>query len=165
MIWRDETGFTLADLLVGMALMGLVLAAIVSIQESALRVYVMGSNTLEAQQNARIALERLSREIRETPTGVTVMAAISVTFTDQAGALVTWSRNGSELQRNGAVVIGGIQDLTFTYRDLANAVTATPANVRRVDVTIQTRTEENVPAGSMADARSLITSSIRLRNL
>ena len=69
----------------------------------------------------------------------------------------------------GSVVIGNVQTLAFAYRDVNDAVLAapvgTPANVFRVDITIQTASEDTVVAGGVADTRSELTTSVRLRNL
>jgi prepilin-type N-terminal cleavage/methylation domain-containing protein len=60
----DQRGFTLAELLVTMALMGLVMAGIMPLMVSGNQTYATGSNQIEAQQGARVALERMAREIR-----------------------------------------------------------------------------------------------------
>jgi prepilin-type N-terminal cleavage/methylation domain-containing protein len=60
----DPRGFTLAELLVVMAIMGLVMAGLMPIMVSGNQSYATGSNQIEAQQAARVALERMAREIR-----------------------------------------------------------------------------------------------------
>src|SRR5262249_4132850 len=95
-LWRDQRGFTLAELLAAFAMLGLVLAAVVMIQDSVFRAYLAGSNKTEGQQTARLALERMSREIRETPTPLTVATPTSVTFVHQdTGLPVTYALNGA----------------------------------------------------------------------
>lgn len=179
-MWRCPRGFTLAELLVALAILGLVLAGVVAIQQSALQAYVAGSNSVETQQNARVALERMSRDLREA-TAITAANATTVTFTPVQLAApnppvpnVTYALNGANLQRTVAggpveVLIGGVQILTLVYRDAADAALAvpvgTPANIRRIDITVQTRTEENAQAGGVANARAHIASSVRMRNL
>jgi prepilin-type N-terminal cleavage/methylation domain-containing protein len=62
---RDrENGFTLVELLVGLAVFGLVMVAAFALYASNQQIYHRGQTKAEAQQNARVALETASREIR-----------------------------------------------------------------------------------------------------
>jgi Tfp pilus assembly protein PilW len=176
--WRNQRGFGLVDLLVAFAMLMLVLAAVTTIHQGVLQAYVSGSNKAEVQQNARIALERVARELRQTPSALTSATATTLTLVDQdSGVAVAYAMTGAApnatLTRTTAgvssVVIGSVQALTFVYRDATEAVlaapVATPANVVRVDITIQTASEDSLVAGGVADARSELTTSVRLRNL
>jgi len=174
-LWRNERGFTLAELLVAMALVVFVLTAIVMIESGTLQAYVVGSNKTEVQQNARVALERMARQIRQTRTPLTIATATSLEFVDQdTGAATKYWLNGTALTltSGGAdtVVIGAVQALTFAYRGVNDNVLATPvgtpANVYRVDITIQTASEDAaVVANSVSDTRAELTTTVRLRNL
>ena len=173
-LWRDERGFTLAELLAAFAVLGLVLAAVTTIYQSTLQAYVTGSNRTEAQQNARVALERMAREIRQTPSALTAATATSLTFVDQdTGIPVSYALTGDGMNAtltrttNGVneVVIGRVQALTFAYRDVNGNPVAVPADVFRVDITIRTTSEDTIVAGGVADTRTELTTSVRLRNL
>ena len=61
---REEGGFTLAELLVTMMMMITVLFALYSIFDMTLRVFSYSNDKVEAVENARVALERMEREIR-----------------------------------------------------------------------------------------------------
>lgn len=170
---RDERGFTLAELLVAVAMIAFVLTAVVMIESGTLQAYVVGSNKTEVQQNARVALERMGREIRQTSAALTVATATSLQFADQNTGATTYWLNGNALTRTSggtdAVVIGAVQALTFAYRDVNNTVlatpVATPANVYRVDITIQTSSEDAaVVANAVSDTRAELTTTIKLRN-
>ncbi len=68
-------------------------------------------------------------------------------------------------------VIGNVKSLTFAYWDgdnPPNALTAPvgkPENIRRVDITVQTGSEDTVVAGGVADTTAELTTTVRLRNL
>lgn len=167
--FTSENGFTVAELLVAFAILGLVLAALASVQQAAQQAYVTGDRKVEVQQNARVALERIAHEIREA-TAVTAGAIDSITFVRPGGGVVTYALNAGSLTRNGVVVVGGVAVLTFAYRNVNDATLAvpvgTPANIRRVDITIRTQTEDpNMVAGSGYDVRTEIMTSARPRNL
>lgn len=173
-----EKGFTLAELLVGLAVLGLALASVATLYESGLRAYVTGSNRVEVQQNARVALERMAREIREaqaltnqTATQLTIQTdwngngvigeALAVTVDGVLrGEQVTYRLNGAALERQESgvdatfmTVVGGVEQLMLTY-----------PSAKTVSITIRTRTEENVPTGSMGDTKSQVTTTVRFRN-
>ena len=71
---RNERGFTLTELLVVMAVLGIVLAGVFVIQEQGTRSYLIGASRVEVQQNARTTLELMVRELRSAQS-VTAWAA------------------------------------------------------------------------------------------
>jgi type II secretory pathway component PulJ len=62
---RDERGFTLAEVSVTIIIMIIVLFALHSMFEMSLKVYSYGNNKVEATETARVALEKMEREIRQ----------------------------------------------------------------------------------------------------
>ena len=63
-ILRDESGFTLIEMVVTMMIMILVLFALYSIFDMSIRVFSLGNDKIEATENARLGLETIEREIR-----------------------------------------------------------------------------------------------------
>jgi Tfp pilus assembly protein PilW len=61
---KQESGFTLPEVLVTMFIMILVLFALYSIFDMSLRVFSFGNAKVEATDNARLGLEKVAREIR-----------------------------------------------------------------------------------------------------
>lgn len=61
---RDESGFTLAEVMVTMMLMLVVMFALYSIFDMSIRVFTFGNDKTEAVENARLGLEKMEREIR-----------------------------------------------------------------------------------------------------
>jgi len=64
-ITRDQRGFTLTELLVACALIGLVMAGLFGILQSGQQTYLTGTNQVEAQLALRLALLRMTNEIRD----------------------------------------------------------------------------------------------------
>ena len=62
---RDERGFTMVELIAATAILGLVMAGLLGVLAASRDAYWRGTNTLTAQQNVRVALERMAKEIRE----------------------------------------------------------------------------------------------------
>ena len=54
--WRAEAGFSLADLLASMALLGLLMAATLTVLVAGQESYSLGVARIDAQQSARIAV-------------------------------------------------------------------------------------------------------------
>jgi prepilin-type N-terminal cleavage/methylation domain-containing protein len=61
---REESGFTLVEVLVTMTIMIVVLSALYGIFDMGLRTFSFGNNKVEAVENARLGLEKMEREIR-----------------------------------------------------------------------------------------------------
>ena len=177
---RDERGFTLAELLVVFAMLALALAAVTTLHRGILQAYVTGSNKTDAQQSVRVAVERLARELRQTPSALTAATATSLTLVDQdTGLAVTYELTGAGTHRVLTRTTGGVADSLigrvrvppsqFTYRDVNNGLlgspVGTPANVFRVDITIQAVTEDSQATDGVAYVRAEATTSVWLRNL
>jgi prepilin-type N-terminal cleavage/methylation domain-containing protein len=174
--FRDARGFTLVELLVAMALLGLILAGVFTLQHQGIQSYLTGASRVEVQQNARTALELMVREFRSAQSVTAVGGAADVTFLDQTGATIRYQLSGTTLNRsiNGvpAPLVGGVQTLTFTYYsafDAANpantVTTAVPGNVRVILIQIVTGTERGASPGSPGDQRATVESTVKLRNL
>jgi prepilin-type N-terminal cleavage/methylation domain-containing protein len=61
----NERGFTLAEMMVVCAIVGLVMASLLGLVISGQQAYWYGSTQVDAQQTARVAIERMVTEIRE----------------------------------------------------------------------------------------------------
>jgi prepilin-type N-terminal cleavage/methylation domain-containing protein len=103
-----QDGFTLAEMLVVLAILGLVLAGLTALFTSGLKAQTDQTNRTQAQQDGRLALDKLRREIRcasgiSTPSGypapsITITLGTWCPTTGGAGATVTWcmkDKNGN----------------------------------------------------------------------
>ena len=178
----NERGFTLAELLVTTAVIGLIMAGIFILQVGGQRAYLFGSNRVETQQNARVALDLMTRELRSS-TSITTLASptdISFVWKDDAVPVVAhtirYSLTGTTLNRTidgtTTALIGGVQagDLTMTYCSAYNAATSTctattdPLLATVIKIRLKTSTEQAAATGSAGDAHALMESTVTLRS-
>jgi prepilin-type N-terminal cleavage/methylation domain-containing protein len=174
-VLRDQRGFTLTELLVVAAVLGMILAGVVLIQQRGQEAYLFGSHRVEVQQNNRAALELMVKELRAAKEVKTLGGASDLTFIDSSGTQIRYQLAGTTLNRTAGgtttPLIGGVQTLSMTYYSAWNGATntgtttATPTSVRLVRVHLITGTEDQVGAASPANQRARMESLVRLRNI
>lgn len=149
---KDESGFSLPELLVTMLMMLTVMFALYSIFDMSLRVFSFGNDKTEAVENARIGMERMEREIRaaypydkadedngdgeqlleeplesdEITFGNDTNGDRSITDADPDEE-ITYSLSSdlpSALLRNGAPVVEYVDDISFEYLQSDGTTTA-----------------------------------------
>ena len=158
--WRSASGVSLAELLISLAVLALLLAGTFGILQGGLRAYGWGAARVEAQQSARVALERMAKELREAgydPTAagiapIVTAASDRVTFqrdlngngvVDPTSERVTFLlRPGESILRRDAgggaqPIIVGVRRLTLTYFDRAGALTTDPARVAAIRISLE----------------------------
>ena len=169
----NERGYSLAELLSAMAVLTVLLAGLLVTFQEGQNVYSFGAGRSEVQQNARVALDRMLRELRTAAQITTAIADdVKFTFVDDSGTSVTveYSLNGTNIQRNQTVpaiggqpatLTGGVAGLTITYYDVSNNTTTTPGNVYSVDIQLTTQPEDTSLPNS---PKVVVQGRVRLRN-
>lgn len=176
--FRNQMGVTLVELMIALSLTGLVAAGTGLFLQEGQDAYETGAGRSEVQQNGRVALDRMIRELR---TGSSVLVAnpssIKFQYVDEGSNTVTvqYSLNGMNLQRNQTIpapavpqpetVIGGVTSLTLTYYDVNDAVTTNPANAFSVDIQLRTQWDGNIASSSKRNQQAFVEDRVRLRNL
>jgi prepilin-type N-terminal cleavage/methylation domain-containing protein len=177
--FKSQRGFTLAELVVAVAMVAFVMAGTFVALEQGQNAYEFAAGRIEVQQSARVGVDRMIRDLR---TGSAVIAAIPASilfrYIDEGGATVTvqYSLNGTNLERNQTspvpatpqpeTILGNVVSMALTYYDKNNVTTAMPANITVVDIQIRTRPQDTTLASySMANQRTSFEDRVRLRNL
>ena len=170
----------LADLLAALAIVGLVLAATLTVFAEGQRAYMRGAARVESQQTARVALARLSREIRQAGRGGNDVSPIAIAERSRIalqhdldadgkaagrGETVTWRLSVGVLRRDAGggaqPIVNGVRALELTYLDEHGRPTATPGAIRVVGITLTTEPEH---PGAGAQTLTTLTTQVRLRN-
>jgi len=182
---RDQRGFTLTELLVVAAVLGMILAAVVLVQQQGQQAYIFGSHRVEVQQNNRAALELMVRELRSATSVTAVPSATNLTFLDENGNTIQYQISGALLNRTVTVagtatttpLIGGVNSLAMTYcsawdpskttaQNIAlPACATTPAQVKLILLQLVTGTEDQVGSGSPGNQSATMGTLVRLRNI
>jgi prepilin-type N-terminal cleavage/methylation domain-containing protein len=186
---RNAHGFTLAELLIVVAVLGFMMGALFTLQQQGQLAYLTGAARVEVQQNARIALDMMVNDLRaaqpvtgsvtrvlssidancNTGTPPTSGGGTSLAFTDQFSKTVTYQISGTDLQRvyNGTteVLVGGVQGLQIWCYNAGGALDSNLDNIREVLIQIQTKTERTAQAGSPGDQHAVVEGRVRFRNI
>jgi Tfp pilus assembly protein PilW len=158
----DERGVTLVELLVVCATLGIVLTGLVNVFVSGTRASADADARFQAQQNARLALDRLQYEARcasgATATGTTVTLTLPAACSHAAGTVV-WSTAGGSLTRTvGASTIRYVGSLTPASSFSVTSPAAHSAQLPQLVVSMTVNTTNRA-----SDAFTL-TDAITLRN-
>lgn len=184
----NQHGFTLTELLVAVAVMTLVMAGVFVLQREGQEAYLLGSNRVETQQNARVALDLMTRELRSATSITTIASSPDITFVDQSGNTIRycWSSSQTDCVSSGQlnyigrtfngtykVLTGGVQSppgdssgaLVLTYYDKSTVLyTGTDqTKVSVIKISVKTKTEESVATGLPGDQHATMESTIKLR--
>jgi hypothetical protein len=165
----DEQGFTLAELLVILAVVGMILAGVVALQQQGQEIYLFGSGRIEAQQSSRTILERIARDLRLAQS-LTAIGGASVSFIDPDGTAIQYQLVGTILQRKEGTaafedMAAGVQSLALTYKTQAGATTSTATSVRMIDISITTEPETVGGYNLMGSRTATVATTVRLRNV
>ena len=185
----NQRGFSLAELLVAVAVITLLMAGVFVLQKEGQEAYLLGSNRVETQQNARVALDLMTRELRTANPGTApqtasisklasctkpsgVWSCTDITFVDENGQIIRYALAGTTLNRTAGAattaLIGGIQSLAIMANDGAvgacnDAPGCEAAKITTIKISLVTKSEENVAAGLPGDQHAAMESTIKLR--
>lgn len=140
---RPSRGFSLVEMVAVIVILGVVGSIGAVIMGKGFQAYFMGQDIANSDWQGRLALERITRELRDVRAPADLTGSLGspdnqLDFKDTAGNSITYSLSGTTLMRNAQPLADGITGLTFTYlrRDGVTSETATAANVYYITVQI-----------------------------
>lgn len=116
----NQKGFSLIEMMVVVVILGLIVLGLVTFFTGGVRSWMSGQSQLEAQRNARQAMDIMVREIREGDSIVSGSNATSITVNYLASfgkSPVTYNLSGTTISRDGTPLINSVKKLNFTYPD------------------------------------------------
>lgn len=153
-------GFTLIEAVISIVIVGIVFAIGSIVLNRGIAEYFAHKDFARADGQARLALERLARELRgmQSSTTLTTTPPTQIGFVTAAGTSVVYSQSGSLLLRNGAQLADDLVPgtLAFSYLDRNAAPTTTPSGVR--SITVQFREQRGASS-------NLYRATVTARNL
>jgi len=120
----NKKGFSLIELMVVVVILGLMVLGLVTFFTGGVRSWISGQSQLEAQRNARQAMDIMVREIREGESvsiGTTISVTVDIPKLGSVNAhsvTYTWlGTPGDPINREGNPLINNVKNLELTYPD------------------------------------------------
>jgi prepilin-type N-terminal cleavage/methylation domain-containing protein len=113
---RDERGFSLIELLTALSILLIVMVTLTTLMVSATRSEVDLTQRVQAQQEARLALERIRHEIHLACEATSTSSSVQLVLpgTDcGATTTVTWCMDGAVLRRTTTLCSGGRKEADY----------------------------------------------------
>lgn len=159
---KNKKGFSLIELMVVITILGFVILGLVTFFTGGTRSWIMGQSQLTAQRNARQAMDRMIKEIREGEKllsgsdGDTVIVHFPTSF-GKSDVTYDLPSGTTTINRDGNPLINNVQRLHFDYYDEGGNVIAS-ISASRVNINLQ------VDVDNDGNADIDLTTEVNLRN-
>ena len=164
---KTQKGMTIIELMVTMAILSVIILGLVVFFSGGVRAWITGQYQLEAQRNARQAMESMVREIRHGESIVgnsdddTIIVSIPALGSELAYN-VTYDLSGTTISRGINPLISNVQSLMLEYYKSDGTQIATPVPVDNEVSKIHIKLQVDVDKDNNPDIT--LNSDIDLRN-
>lgn len=115
---KQQRGFILIELMIVVLILGLITLGLVTFFTGGTKSWVAGQSQLEAQRNARQAMDRMVREIREA-SEITTSNDEKIIFNTPWETGITYELSVNTINRNNNPLINNVSNLDFDYPSLS----------------------------------------------
>lgn len=151
-----QAGFTLVEIIITIVIIGIIASIAANIILQGARIYSTEDSRSNVHYQARLAVERMAREIRmirsASATDITTgtMSATNLQFYDVNNNNIQFQRTGASapytITRNGIILANNVQSMTLSYWQLNGTTAVTAATITSlwfvdISVTVQQGTE------------------------
>ena len=164
---KKNKGFTLIELVIVITIIGITASILGFMLLGTIKAWTFKFNRNDILWDGRLALDRMTREIRtiKNSTSVTTATSSQFRFTDTGNKDITYSLSSTNLNRteNGTanLLAGNVSSLTFTYYNSSDVVIPSPVvspsatDIRRVKINLAlTKNGQNVYLQSNASTKN-----------
>ena len=165
---KNSKGFSLIELMVVVGIISFMVIGGVTFFTGGARSWISGQNQLQAQREARMAMDSMVKEIREGKSVVTgsYENGVIISFpTALGGGIVSFELIGNSVKRNGInTLIDNIPGggLFFTYFDDEEHVVVDSTQASKLRIELQVDVDGDMSTGGNADI--IIETEVNLRN-
>jgi len=126
MVKNNQQGWTIVELCIVVAILGLVVMIAPTILNETTKVFILGKTKLDLQQQARAAMYIMTRELRQAQSSsITIDNAAGqpfysrISFTKPSGQTITYAQKGNSILftmgTNNTVITTNLAYLAFTF--------------------------------------------------
>lgn len=125
---RIEQGFTLVELVIVVVLVSVIAGAVGQVLVYEIDTYRLISDRNRELQRARLALQFLTRDLRQilAPDSIFYADADSILFDDPNDTVITYTFNQQTLFRNGDALLPNVAEFDLSYYDETGQVLSRP---------------------------------------
>ncbi|MBU1913185.1 MAG: prepilin-type N-terminal cleavage/methylation domain-containing protein [Candidatus Omnitrophica bacterium] len=163
----NKRGFTLVELVIVIVIIGIAASTIGFMLLGTINAWTFKFNRSDILWDGRLAMDRMTREIRtiRNSTSVTTASAVQFRFTDTGNKDITYSLSSTNLNRTedgiANLLAADVSSITFTYYYANGTVIPAPAvspsatDIRRVRINLTlTKNGQNVYLQSDAPTKN-----------
>lgn len=135
---RKKRGFSLIELILTIAILGIVSVVIGRILLQAYQTFLTSKVIATTDWNGFLTLEKMANDIHSIRSAgdIGTISPSQLSFVDVSGTNVQYQISGTSLLRNSLTVATGVQALSLSYLDKSGATTATPSLVRYIGISV-----------------------------
>ena len=115
---KQQRGFSLIEMMIVVVILGLITLGLVTFFTGGTKSWVAGQSQLTAQRNARQAMDRMVREIREA-SEITTSNDEKIIFNTPWETGITYELSVNTINRNNNPLINNVSNLDFDYPSLS----------------------------------------------